>query len=113
VGEVRVVDHERLAGFNADCQKPTLAVPGLEHVQIDSQVGSRESFPVKRRFPSALQPHEDHGFHDSTSFCTCLAGILSTDPVPLCTIGIPIFQRAGSMNDTAPLRSVHLAGNLK
>src|SRR5437667_127123 len=53
-GGVRVVHDERLAGLDARLQETVLAVPGLEHVEVNAQVRGKEAFAVERRFACSL-----------------------------------------------------------
>jgi hypothetical protein len=53
-GDVGVVHDESLADLDAGLQEPTLTMPGVEHIEVDAQVGGKQSFVVERRFARAL-----------------------------------------------------------
>lgn len=62
-GGVGVVYDERLLGLDTGAQKELLPVTGLEHVEVDPEVGVEEACLVERRFPGRLDPDEDDRLH--------------------------------------------------
>ncbi len=62
-GRVGVVHDERLLGGKARVHQDLLAVPRLEHIQIDADVRISEALVVEGGLPHRLNANKDYGFH--------------------------------------------------
>ena len=64
---VGVIHDKPLFGGKAGIDEALLPRPGLQHVQVDSDVCVEEPFPAEGGLPRALNADKDDGFHNTLS----------------------------------------------